>query len=89
MMLTGIPGTVVVEPLEDTTRTESGLYLPTAEYSRGRALHDATTERGYPACKKNEVVCYSSKEGVTFNHGGKKYIIVRVYSILAIERGGE
>jgi len=90
---TPAPGRLIVSSLEQTERTESGLYLPeTAKerpqlakvvaYTPGR---NDDGEPNEPLCKVGDVIFHSKYGGTEVKIGGADFLILREDDILAVQ----
>lgn len=90
------PGYILIEPQEQETKTNSGIYLPDSAQGekpqKGKVLavgEEETLESGKtkksPA-KSGETVIYKKWGGNEVKIDGKEYLFVKFEDILAIEK---
>lgn len=88
-------GYLLIEPLEASAKTDSGIYLPDSHEEKpqkGKILSvgsdeitDSGTVRKSPA-KKGDVVIYKKWGGSEVKIDGKEYLFSKFEDILAIEK---
>ena len=87
------PGRLIVEPLEQTEQTESGLYLPESAKERpqlGKVVAYSVSRRddgtdNEPLCKVGDVIFHSKYGGTEVKIDGSDFLILREDDILAVQ----
>ena len=90
---TPAPGRLIVESLEQTERTESGLYLPESAKERPQLARvmaytpsrNDDGEANEPLCKVGDVIFHSKYGGTEVKIGASDFLILREDDILAIQ----
>ena len=91
--LTPVSGYLIIEPVEATKKTLSGIYLPETSDEKPQMgvvlvvgadeLTDKGVKRTSPA-KKGETVVYKKWGANEIKHNGKDYLLAKFDDILAI-----
>lgn len=90
---TPAPGRLIVKPLEQTERTDSGLYLPESAKERpqlGEVVAYTPSRRddgsvNDPLCDTGDVIFHSKYGGTEVKVGGADFLILREDDILAVQ----
>lgn len=86
------PGRLIVEPLEQTEKTDSGLYLPESAKERpqlGKVVAYTVSRKddggdNKPLCRVGEVIFHSKYGGTEVKIDNSDFLILREDDILAV-----
>jgi chaperonin GroES len=89
-----LPGYVLIEPIEDETKTPGGFYVPETEKdkpSKGKVLAvgnfvktDTIKLPVWDQVSKSKVVVYKKWVNQEVDHKGKKLLLVNLNDLLAV-----
>ena len=88
-----VPGRLIVRSLEQTEKTDSGIYLPESAKERPQlgeviaytpSLNDEGKENK-PVCRVGDTIFHSKYGGTEVKIGGEEFLILREDDVLAVQ----